>query len=109
MKKLIAFLFFISGNYIYGQAIDSLNQSLTYFELIKEYKILDQKYDNAALITYGKTDCGLNLQLFIISGNGIFQPQSLHELGKVILLWSKMSCLLLPTFELQSIWFLLVQ
>ena len=85
MKKLIAFLFFISGNYIYGQAIDSLNQSLTYFELIKEYKILDQKYDNAALITYGKTDCGLNLQLFIISGNGIFQPQSLHELGKVIL------------------------
>ncbi len=85
MKKLIVILFFISANHIFGQTIDSPNQSLTYLELIKEYKTLDQQFENAALITYGKTDCGLNLQLFIISGNGIFQPQRLHEIGKVIL------------------------
>lgn len=46
------------------------NRSFTYEETIGYYQQLDKKYKKAALYTYGLTDCGKPLHLFVISGAG---------------------------------------
>ncbi len=57
------------------------NISLTYPELIEAYQALDRKYAQARLLTYGPTDFGKPLHLFIISATGEFDPAQLHEKG----------------------------
>ena len=37
------------------------------------------------MITYGRTDCGEPLHLFVITSTGVFDPKRLHELNKCIL------------------------
>jgi hypothetical protein len=60
-------------------------KSLTYHEVINKYKELDSLYEEGKMIKYGRTDCGENLYLFVISKEGIHHPDRLHELGKCIL------------------------
>jgi len=54
-----------------AQAIPEIhreNRSYTYDEVIRHYELLDKKFRNAQLLTYGLTDVGKPLQLFVLSG-----------------------------------------
>ena len=57
------------------------NESLTYPEVIGAYKALDNQYRTAKLITYGQTDVGKPLHLFVISKSRIFDPAILRQKG----------------------------
>ncbi|PKP33965.1 MAG: hypothetical protein CVT98_11145, partial [Bacteroidetes bacterium HGW-Bacteroidetes-15] len=57
------------------------NISLPYPEVIKAYEMLDKRYREAKLITYGPTDIGKPLQLFVISKSKIFNPDQLRKKG----------------------------
>lgn len=62
------------------------NHSLTWDEAIKFYTELDHTYPEATLLEMGMTDAGRPLHLFIISGDGVFDPQEIHRKGKTIML-----------------------
>jgi hypothetical protein len=62
------------------------NQSFTWEEAIRYYRELDQDYEEASLIEMGMTDAGRPLHLFLISGDGVFDPQEIHRKGKTIVL-----------------------
>lgn len=68
-----------------AQNLTDSNRSLPYTSLLEEYRKLDQQFDQAFLIPYGKTDGGETINLFVISGTSVFQPQRLHELNKCVL------------------------
>lgn len=70
---------------IKSNAVENQNYSMTYEELIGEYKRLDMLFEQAFLIPYGKTDCGEPLQLFVISSGGSIQPKQIHEQKKCVL------------------------
>ncbi len=56
------------------------NRSKSYDELIQSYRDLGETFPGTTkLITTGKTDCGLPLHLFVISGTGIFDPDQLKK------------------------------
>ena len=56
------------------------NRSKNYEELIQAYQDLGERFPGTAnLITAGKTDCGVPLHLFVISGTGIFDPDQLKK------------------------------
>lgn len=84
---LILFLAFVGQSI--AQQITELyknNQTYTYSELIKEYQRLADTYTTAKLFEYGKTDAGLPLQLFVISYDGEFNPDSNKAHGKATIL-----------------------
>lgn len=62
------------------------NLSLTYDETIEAYKALAKQYLAAKLFTYGNTDSGKPLHLFVISKSKNFSPQLLREKGYRIIL-----------------------
>ncbi|MFP4468342.1 MAG: M14 family zinc carboxypeptidase [Bacteroidales bacterium] len=62
------------------------NQSLEYQEVIETYRELASYYDEARLMEMGPTDTGRPLHLFLISGDGDFDPASLKEKGRSIVL-----------------------
>lgn len=62
------------------------NITPTYDEAISWYKYLDQKYKKAKLITYGKTDIGKPLHLFVISADKDFDPNTYREKGKCMVM-----------------------
>ena len=62
------------------------NHSFTWEEAISFYRELDKKYSEATLIEMGMTDAGQPLHLFLISGDGKFDPQEIHRKGKTIVL-----------------------
>jgi len=62
------------------------NTTPEYHELLEAYQNLDSIYDNAKLLTYGMTDFGLPLQLFVISQQKEFDPKRAKEKGKAVLL-----------------------
>ena len=62
------------------------NITPTYDEVIVWYKHLDQKYKKAKLITYGKTDIGKPLHLFVISNDKDFDPKTYREKGKCMIM-----------------------
>jgi len=62
------------------------NITPTYEEAITWYKQLDKTYKKAKLITYGKTDSGKPLHLFVISANEDFNPNSYRAKGKCMVL-----------------------
>ncbi len=85
MKKLL-FLFLLTYSLqVKSQESRSSDHSLTYEELLTEYKRLDKQFEHAFLIPYGKTDCGEPLNLFVISAGGIFQPKQVHDQNKCVL------------------------
>lgn len=55
------------------------NKTLTYKELIEQYIKLAESSPKAKLIKYGKTDIGLPLHLFVISGNKQFDPKIIRS------------------------------
>jgi hypothetical protein len=62
------------------------NQSLDYHEVIDAYEKLTDYYKNARLFEMGLTDIGKPLHLFLISGDGDFDPVSLKRKEKSIIL-----------------------
>ncbi len=62
------------------------NHSLTWEEAISFYADLDKRYPEARLIEMGMTDAGRPLHLFIISGDGEFEPETIRTKGKAIVL-----------------------
>jgi len=86
---LIAVLF-VFKNFNISQDADNLkevelryeqNYSLTYAEAISAYKSLDNKYKTAKLLSYGRTNTGHPLHLFVISKSGTFNPSLLKLKG----------------------------
>ncbi len=58
----------------------------TYYEIIEMYTKLADHYPEATLLEYGKTDVGKPLHLFVISGDGDFDPESIRKKNKRIVL-----------------------
>jgi hypothetical protein len=61
-------------------------KTATYQECINFYKLLDQKYEEAKMLTYGDTDSGKPLNLFVLSNEKTFDAQKIKNLNKVVLL-----------------------
>ncbi len=62
------------------------NIGLSYEDAIDAYRQLDNFYPQAMLKEMGMTDAGLPLHLFIISGDGVFDPAQIKKEGKSIIL-----------------------
>ena len=62
------------------------NKTLTYYQLIAEYQKLADASEKAQLLTYGKTDSGKPLQLFVISKSKEFNPKALRKKNMRIIL-----------------------
>ncbi|MCB0653480.1 MAG: M14 family metallopeptidase [Saprospiraceae bacterium] len=62
------------------------NYSSTYLETINFYRQLDEKYTQLELLSYGSTDSGFPLNLAVLSMDGDFDPKSLRDKGKYILM-----------------------
>lgn len=62
------------------------NQTCTYDECITYYEKLDRQFDEATLLTYGKTSAGRPLHLLVISADGNHDPEKNHDAGKCVLL-----------------------
>ena len=63
------------------------NYSLTYDETILAYEQLDEAYREAKLISYGSTDAGKPLNLFVISSSRSFDPEEIRKEDKRILMF----------------------
>ena len=91
MKKIAFLLSFILSAYSLSaqhkniRVKTDIHSPVSYAEIIHEYDILSQKYGQAQLIEYGKSDGGKPIHLFIISPEKIFNPDSLKKLGYTIL------------------------
>ena len=62
------------------------NITPTYAETINWYRQLDDKYADAKLIEYGKTDIGKPLHLFVISKDRNFDPETYRADGKCMVM-----------------------
>ncbi|HWR74978.1 MAG TPA: hypothetical protein VN276_05045 [Bacteroidales bacterium] len=62
------------------------NHSLTWEEAVSFYSSLDKAYPEAQLKEMGMTDAGRPLHLFVISGDGEFDPAEIRRKGKAIIL-----------------------
>lgn len=64
------------------------NRTATYTEVLAFYHQLDSRYEEAKLLTFGKTDVGKPLQLMVLSKDGDFDPLSIRKKGKSIILFN---------------------
>ncbi|UTW66830.1 hypothetical protein KFE94_01565 [bacterium SCSIO 12643] len=55
------------------------NQTITYDALIHQYQKLSNRYQTCDLITFGETDSGRSLHLFLINGDSAFYPEALQQ------------------------------
>ena len=62
------------------------NQTVTYQQAIDKYKKLDQTFESAKLLESGSTDAGKPFHLFVISADKEFQPHTIHQKNKRVLL-----------------------
>lgn len=88
MKHIFYLLFIIAGT-CFAQDVKNKylqNESVTYQECIDFYKNLEKKYPQSKLISYGTTDVGLPLHLFMISNNQNFDLNAEPNKNKTILL-----------------------
>ena len=85
MRALIVILF---TTILLGQIPLKYHDNITptYDEAISWYKYLDKKYKKAKLITYGKTDIGKPLHLFVISADKDFDPDTYRDKGKCMVM-----------------------
>lgn len=66
-------------------AANAQNTTPTYYEAIEAYRELAVTYSQTTkLEENGPTDCGLPLHTFIISADGNFDPNDIHEKGKLV-------------------------
>lgn len=90
MRPIYIFLLLLLGNYAYGQDTpyerSQFKETATYPEVIAYYQMLDSIYTEARLLTYGDTDFGIPLHLFVLSKNGEFDPETIRKDDKRILL-----------------------
>ena len=62
------------------------NETVTYYEAIDHYRKLADYYPEAELLSYGVTDAGKPLHLFVMSKDGDFDPESVKASGKSVVL-----------------------
>jgi len=62
------------------------NKTYTYQQAQDIYKSLAKKYDKAKFYPVGKSDIGLDINVFIISGDKDFNPKSLQDKNRSVLL-----------------------
>lgn len=90
MKIFVLLLSLFSGELLLAQLnppqVYLNDETLTYYELIAEYKKLDEASDKAKLLTYGLTDSGKPLHVFVISEDGNFTAKAAKENGKLVVL-----------------------
>ncbi len=90
-KSLLIFLFMVllKASPVEAQEPWNLytkNISVSYREAIQFYKEKDAEFAQARLMEYGKTDNGRPLHLFVISGDKVFNRDSLRNTGHLVLL-----------------------
>jgi hypothetical protein len=91
MKKIFLFsIFLFTISKLTAQEtpfeISKGERTATYQECIAYYKLLDQKYEEAKMLSYGLTDSGKPLNLFVLSKEKVFEVQKIKALKKVVLL-----------------------
>lgn len=90
--RYLIVLLVLTGCFSFGvsaQPITDLyksNQTVTWQQAIEFYQQLDEQFEEAGLIEYGKTDVGKPLHLFLLSGDGEFSPSAIQSSGKSVLL-----------------------
>jgi hypothetical protein len=65
---------------------ENSNYSSTYHETVAFYKKLNKDFSQFKVLTYGSTDSGYPLYLGVLSTDGDFDPVSIREKGKHILM-----------------------
>jgi len=85
MRSIIFVLF---TSFLFGQIPLKYHENITptYEKAITWYKELDQIYDTAKLIEYGKTDIGKPLHLFVISEDIDFDPTTYRAKSKCMVM-----------------------
>jgi hypothetical protein len=88
MKLQLLALFFF-GAQLYGQETKDKylkNQTVTYEECINFYRGLEKKFPQAKMLSYGNTDVGIPLHVFMITDDNDFDIESIKRKNKAILL-----------------------
>lgn len=87
---LSACIWFVGIGEIYSQKIVPLkyrnNESFTYEETIKIYEKLDAIHADASLLKWGNTDAGEPLYTFVVNTDEIFDPETIRQSNKSILM-----------------------
>jgi len=90
MYLLILFsMFWINSGASTGQAPwekYKTNRCVSYKEAVNFYHELAAKNKNCRVFSYGNTDCGKPLELFVINGKGKFSPEEIKKDGDLIIL-----------------------
>lgn len=82
--NLIVLFVFLFLNFEAISQEKSANQTYNYQQLIEEYKILDQEYEEAELIEVGLSDNGKPIHLFVLSIDRTFDHWSANSSNKTI-------------------------
>ena len=92
MKVIYASLLILLSAFVYAQQtpyeISNFQETAEYEQVIEYYKTLDKQYEQAKLLTYGPTDFGAPLHLFVLSKDQDFDPVSIRNKDKRILLFN---------------------
>jgi hypothetical protein len=62
------------------------NYSATYFEVMDHYERLAKSYEELGLFAFGSTDSGYPLHMVVLSSDGDFDPESIRQKGKGVLM-----------------------
>ena len=89
IRQFIFLIFYLSAFISQAQRATekyTSNRSNSYDEAIHFYNDLDHRYKNASMLSYGYTDSGRQLSLFVISGDSDMNPSSIKAKNKVVIL-----------------------
>lgn len=86
MKKLFLLFPFVVVNILFAQPRKVYTTTPAYPEIISTYDAFAKKSTSCKLLTYGTTDVGKPLHLFVISQTKEFDPEKLRAQNKRILL-----------------------
>lgn len=89
MKKILLLLLIGYQCFCYAQQTAferHNNMTATYEEVVLFYQELDDRYEACSLLTYGITDSGKPLHLFVIAKDGNFDPKQIQRENKIIAL-----------------------
>jgi len=92
LKSILSLAAFLSCfTFLHAQKIafeSDSNRTATYEEVAQFYEEIDKRYSQAKLFSFGKTDVGKPLQLMVLSKEGDFDPISIREKGKSVILFN---------------------
>ncbi len=82
------FIIILLSSLLIGQIPLKYNENITptYEEAITRYEQLNKKYKSSKLFTYGLTDIGKPLHLFVISSDKKFDPNTYRSKGKCMIM-----------------------